>query len=258
MGDSDPKPLMRASWESRGWLIDAMRQGTFPAVAALYRIPLACFLEGGQGNATPLHTAAFTGYLPQVAACVGEVGESLSLADLSRPTLGGWTPLHEAAHGGRFRDVIRVLREAGEEPGLDALLVPDGFSARTPLHVAAQRRQIAALAAAVREAGWELRPRHWLAANRDGKTALDEAALHGNLDQVFEPSLWTRRVGEMGKLWSYVREESRGGVDFERLSHEAALASRAPRVPAAAFRGAARPELSGPGRAEKGGPLREN
>lgn len=198
--------LAKADPAARG--VDPEKAGRIPPPGELeiltrrYQIPTACFSFPNEKGDTPLHVAAMWRHLDQVDAAFRQEGEALSPDDLLVGNKGGTTPWHEAAEHAALDALVEVFRESGAVFSL----------------------------------------KYWLADDRRGRTVLDRAADSACLDQVFAPSLWKGRLGEMVQLWERVREEDRQQVDFERVSSEVALTSR-PRWRPAAFRGAARPSI---------------
>ncbi|MDE1170380.1 MAG: ankyrin repeat domain-containing protein [Verrucomicrobium sp.] len=244
------KEFLPATQQVREWLDDAVRREDASTQFARFthcRIPLACFLVPDKDGMTPLHAAAACHNLDKVAAKVREAGDRVTLDALLRPNGRGETALHVAAAGrDSLEQAVEVLEAAGETLRKEHLLVEDDNGV-TPLQAASREGRLNFLLAVVRRSGERFGAGDWLARNRSGWSSLDAAGTRGILFQVFDPRDWRGRMGEMLELWGHVPEGARSQVDFERVSHEVALAGRrAPRVEPESFKAAARPEVGPP------------
>jgi ankyrin repeat protein len=93
----------------------------------------------------------------------------------------GWTPLHWATFIGDLNQAIKTLETSGEK-----------FTTK-----------------------------HFLIQDDQGRTPLSLAAKYFHLDQIFVPSYWKGRVGEMIDLWKEASPQSNENLNFEALRDEA-------------------------------------
>lgn len=125
----------------------------------------------------PLGLRAMWDNYAQVEKRLSESKEALKLSDL-RNTSGHMANscLMSAVKFGHFDKVVDIARKSGEAVTLDDFLSKD----------------------------------------RHGNTLLNILAERNQLNQVFAPDLWAGRVTDMKTLWTHVRINDRGQVDFQQ------------------------------------------
>jgi hypothetical protein len=189
---------------------------------------------------TPLHEVADKGDLPRVMKELQASGERLTLAHFLIPEHDGWTPLHWAANQGHLDQVMEALQISREKLTLEHFLIQDKHG-WTPLHGAAGGH-LDQVMEALRISGEKLTRAHFLIKNGTAVTPLCMAGEYGHLNQVFTPSHWQGRVGEMIDFWREVPEAYKRGFDFNKLRDDAILLSLPPgrRIDPGAFEEAAR------------------
>lgn len=193
----DRLPEMLQLWGQvkEGWKTAAMTSRDFDnsyadAESKTYakRVDFSAFI-GKQYLLTPLDTTAEgQAILPlglralwdnygDVQKRLGATNETLKLSDLRSPSgLMGNSCLMGAVKFGHFDKVVDIARKSGEAVTLDDFLSKD----------------------------------------RHGNTMLGILAERNQLAQVFAPDLWAGRVNDMKTLWTHVRINDRGQVDFQQ------------------------------------------
>ncbi len=185
---------------------------------------------------TLLHENVWWGTLNPVTEALRAAGDEFSIGDFLITNNRGQTPLHWGACTGHLDQVITALPACGEKLSLKHFLVKD-HSGYTPFHSAVQTGHLDQMVGILKASGETIPWESFLIKDDMDRTPLSETFGPGRLGEVFTPSLWMGRVGDMMKLWQHVPKEHHEDIPFDALRNEALQLSieSAPRMDMKAF-----------------------